>query len=192
MKKNSITITVSLLLMVIFIACNKKEEPPTENERSLTTISGSIDDPTASLTFKVILTPSDINYIENNVITGAIADLWSKRSGCKKIGICKWFPKVFEPADPNVYSDLLIGRSVIFPIILDANGNIKPITLAFTSTPDFLEEDDKVFRIDEDFFIEVTDNMNLPFNQLIINQGDVNFDPNIGEFGGYHVQIVGS
>lgn len=63
------------------------------------------------------------------------------------------------------------------------NQNVKPIILAFTSSPDYLNEDDKQFYIDESLIIDVTEEMELPFYQLKISEGVISYDPNIGLFG---------
>jgi hypothetical protein len=68
---------------------------------------------------------------------------------------------------------------------------IEPIILEFTSSPIFLSQEDIKFYVDEDFEIDVTSEMNLPFQKVVIPEGVIEYNSALGQFGGYILQIVG-
>ncbi len=143
------------------------------------------EDPTSVLDLEVKIDEATIQKIVKNKSLGPIATLWRKNSGCKKLGICKWFP--------NVHNDiLLIGREVVLPIMYNVDSkSFEPITLAFTSSAKFLSEEDIQFYVDEDFEIEVINEMNLPYKTVRIPKGVIKFNSSIGSYGGYVINIVG-
>lgn len=143
------------------------------------------EDPTSLLDLEVKIDEVTIQKIVENKSLGPIATLWRKNSGCKKLGICKWFPKEHDEI-------LLKGREVILPLIYDeVSESFDPIILAFTSSAKFLSEEDIQFYVDEDFEIEVTNEMNLPFKTVRIPKGVIKFNSSIGSYGGYVINIVG-
>jgi hypothetical protein len=78
------------------------------------------------------------------------------------------------------------------PLIYDeVSESFDPIILAFTSSAKFLSEEDIQFYVDEDFEIEVTNEMNLPFKTVRIPKGVIKFNSSIGSYGGYVINIVG-
>jgi len=110
-----------------------------------------------------------------------------KSNGCKKFGICEWFPKnAEEPIDPWE-----VGRTVASLIAYDSLNNIIPINFIFTEFPIGLTSEDLKFGIDEDFVMAVTPQMNLPFDSLKIYADTLSFNSNLGSYGGYTVNVVG-
>lgn len=175
---------VSLLLNMA--SCDKNNIKNVEliNQQNLQ------EDPTINLQLNVKLNNSDISTLQNFNGSIPIEKLWRKRGGCKKVGICKWGTKVFEPTDPFDVS-YLTGREVLMPIILDSYQNIRPVILQYTSDPTFLDSEDIKFYIDEDLTIDVTNDMNLPFDKIIIRENTIPYNPSIGNFGGYVINIEG-
>jgi hypothetical protein len=177
-----------IAIIAIFCSCKKNEnisEFKNPSNEKYDVLVYEQEDPTSELDLEVIIDEAIIQKIVENKSLGPIATLWRKNSGCKKLGICKWFPKEHEDI-------LLKGREVILPLIYNVDSeSIEPIKLAFTSSAKFLSEEDIQFYVDEDFEIEVTNEMNLPFKRVRIPNGVIEFNSTIGSYGGYVINIVG-
>lgn len=76
-----------------FSSCEKNNIIEEQNQAEFRRTNISVD-PTAHLMLSAYENPNNVQI--RTVAKGrsiTIADLWSKKSKCKKIGICKWFPK---------------------------------------------------------------------------------------------------
>lgn len=176
-------------IFALVSSCDKADVLNSDQSQSESNLKSSDEaDPTSTLELKVSTFISTIALVGSNKSLGPIATLWRKNSGCTRMGICKWFPKNSHVIDGRTFE----GREVVTPIIYDVStGVIEPITLEFTSSPVFLSQEDIKFYIDEDFEIEVTTEMNLPFQKIVIPAGVVLYNSSIGQYGGYVLQIVG-
>lgn len=180
---------LAVAIIAIVWSC-QKTETTAKNLSDYSDNSLKLDsvDPTSSLELEVLVDSSSLQGIINNNSRLPIATLWRKKANCRKLGICKWFPK---PPSPTTTS--LTGREVNFPIIYNASsGTFSQIVLAFTSSPDFLSDEDIKFYIDEDFELSVTSDMNLPFQILKIQEDIIDYDSSIGHYGGYAISIIGT
>ena len=188
MKKTFLVIGI-ISIIAFTMSCDKTDVVKTETVLSESVIkTAEVEDPTASLELKVQVSNSMISLVSSNNSRGPIATIWRKNSNCTRMGICKWFPKNNNAINGRSFE----GRELITPIIYNAsNGSIEPIFLEYTSSPALLSQADIKFYVDEDFEIEVTPEMNLPFNKVVIPQGVIEYNSAIGLNGGYILQIVG-
>lgn len=183
-------IFIGIVLVFSFISSCEKADVFNSNQKQSESKFKSSDeeDPTSTLELKTPVSSSAIALIGSNKSRGPIATLWRKNSNCKKLGICKWFPKNTNVIDSRTFE----GREIVTPIIYNAStGVIEPIILEFTSSPIFLSQEDIKFYVDEDFEIDVTSEMNLPFQKVVIPEGVIEYNSAIGQYGGYVLQIVG-
>jgi hypothetical protein len=188
MKKTFFLIGIFSVFALIS-SCDKADVfNPNQQQSESIFKSSDEDDPTENLDLKISVSSSDSALISSNKSRGPIATLWRKKSNCRKLGICEWFPKNNDVIDSRTFE----GREIVTPIIYNAStGVIEPIILEFTSSPVFLSQEDIKFYVDEDFEIEVTSEMDLPFRKVVIPEGIIEYNPEIGEYGGYILQIVG-
>ncbi len=188
MKKMFFLIGI-ISFFALISSCDKTDVLNAEKRQSESTLKSSDEeDPTATLELKISVSSSEVALISSNKSRGPIATLWRKNSNCKKMGICKWFPKNTNVIDSRSFE----GREIVTPIVYNAStGVIEPIILEFTSSPVFLSQEDIKFYVDEDFEIEVTSEMNLPFQKVVIPEGVIEYNSAIGQYGGYILQIVG-
>lgn len=134
---------------------------------------------------EVIFDSSSVQGIINNKALWPTLVLW-KKPKCEKLGVCKF--KMKNATDDHS----LIGREVDVPIIYDSVSNsFSKIKLEFTSSPSFLNSNDIRFYIIGDFDLDVTPEMNLPFNIIRISSGIIEYDSTLGSFGGYEFDFVG-
>lgn len=183
-------IFIGIILIFSFISsCDKADVINSDQKQSESNFKSSDeDDPTAALELKIAVSSSEVVLISSNKSRGPIATLWRKRGGCEKLGICEWFPKNTNIIDSRTFE----GREVVTPLIYNASAGVfEPIILEFTSSPVFLSKEDIKFYVDEDFEIEVTSEMQLPFQKVVIPEGVIEYNSSIGQYGGYILQIVG-
>jgi hypothetical protein len=183
----NLLITLFIIFVFAFMqSCDKSEVSSNEQKQSESILKTT--DPTATLELKVQVSNSTTTFLSSNMSRGPIATLWRKNSNCTRLGICKWFPKTNNVIDDRTFE----GREVVTPIIYNSStGLIDPVVLEYTSLPTFLSQSDIKFYIDEDFELEVTSEMNLPFNKVVIQEGVIEYNSSIGQYGGYTLQIVG-
>jgi len=143
-------------------------------------------DPTDGLDFKVIFDSSSVQSIINNEAMWPTLVLWRKKTHCTTIGICK-----FKMKDATKdYS--FIGRDVNLPLIFNSSSNtFSKIKIEFTSSPSSLDSDMIKFYIDENFDLDVTPEMNLPFNKIRIQKRIIEYDSTLGQYGGYELSFLG-
>jgi hypothetical protein len=191
-----ITKSITYKVFIVFIAvslfsCSKVDIPElkTDKMENQTFKNESCSDPTASLELSVALENGNgISVESKKPHWWVIATLWRKSAKCRKLGICEWFPD----NTASVNSAIMTGRTVHFPIVFDTVNNVfEPILLSFTSSPLFLSSTDIKFYVDEDFDIYIDPENKTPFSAIRIPTGIINFDPLIGKFGGYKINIVG-
>lgn len=101
-----------------FSSCEKNNIIEEQNQAEFRRTNISVD-PTAHLMLSAYENPNNVQI--RTVAKGGsitIADLWSKKSKCKKIGICKWFPKEVKPEMLFEISrrNLLSGRTIIINV----------------------------------------------------------------------------
>jgi len=173
-------------LTLFLFSCNESEDSLIYNNERGNILTENEPDPTANFEFTSELNLSAaVGSVEYGGIK--IFSLWRKSKGCKKLGICEWFPKSAE--DP--IGPWEVGRDVASVIAYDSLNNIIPINFLFTEFPLGLTSQDLEFGIDEDFVIAVTPQMNLPFDTLKILADTLNFNSNIESYGGYTINIIG-
>lgn len=109
-----------------------------------------------------------------------------KETNCTTLGVCKFTMK----SAIEDYS--FIGREVNIPLIFDSTSRtFAKIKIEFTSSPSSLNSDLIRFYIDENFDLDVTPEMNLPFRKIGIPQNVIEYDSTIGQYGGYELNFVG-
>lgn len=166
-------------IAVTFTSCEKTDLISNQTVENLR--SEIATDPTAHLMLSAYENPSEVT-IETVAKEGkiVIADLWSKKSKCKKIGVCKWFPKDVkkESLIGEAYKELLSGRSIIINVesILSA----KKISLYFQNSTEGVSSRDLEFVISDDIYIGTSNK---------IKAGVYFINTKMGEFGGYEIPI---
>lgn len=166
-------------IAITFTSCEKTDLISEQTEENLR--SETATDPTAHLILSAYENPSEVTAEavakEEKIV---IADLWSKKSKCKKIGICEWFPRdaTTESLIDESYEDLLSGRSIIINVksILSA----KKISLYFQNNTLGISSQDLEFVVSDDIYIGTSNK---------IKAGVYFINTNMGEFGGYEIPI---
>ncbi len=177
-----------LLFTIIAITWScQKIETKIDKKKSITEINSTkedVADPTVGLELEVVFNSSSVQGIINNESRWPTLVLWRKKFNCKRLGICK-----FHMSTDN---KRFVGREVNIPLIFNSsNSTFSKITIEFTSSPSFLSTEDIRFYIDEDFKIDVTPEMNLPYQKIRIPEGIIEYDSSIGQYGGYQITIIG-
>lgn len=182
------TIFIMALISFLIFSCKETDEPLLDGNINGSKITMDEEpDPTEDFEFTSELDlPSAVGPVEYGA-GFKIFSLWRKSKGCKKFGICEWFPKNAE--DP--IGPWEVGRDVASVIAYDSLNNIIPIKFLLTELPLGLTSEDLKFGIDEDFVMAVTIQMNLPFDSLKVYADTLNFNSNLGSYGGYVVNVVG-
>ncbi|MCE1271429.1 MAG: hypothetical protein LWW88_07685 [Acinetobacter sp.] len=112
-------IFIGIVLVISFMSsCDKADVLNSNQKQSESKFKSSDEeDPTATLELKTPVSSSTIALIGSNKSRGPIATLWRKNSNCKKLGICKWFPKNTNVIDSRTFE----GREIVTPIIYNAS-----------------------------------------------------------------------
>ena len=164
-----------------FTSCEKSEDELIENTiQDNFKKSETMDDPTSHLRLSTFEKPDTVSY--NFVQKKAkitVADLWSKKSRCMKIGICKWFPKDRTSISDNNYQALLSGRTIF--IFTDDILKSDKFVLYFQNRTFGVSNNDLTFVVSDDIFISSTKK---------ISAGDYPFKSSLGSYGGYEISLT--
>lgn len=111
---------------------------------------------------------------------------------CPSIGFCRWGWQAIKNEDGEYVPPLPNnGRDVALPICIDNLGEILPIELHSRNDMSHLTSEEKKFHIEELNVITIDASSNIPFDEIVVYPDVLDFDPTIGTYGGYILQLEG-